>query len=842
MKPTANSPSAADTVPLEATVPDSRLSSSACEEITAIYPVSGMHCAACAQSIQSFLRAQPGIVSAEVNFAAQTVTLTYNRQQYHPEDLRRLVQQLGYDLVLDTEQVHIARTERLRRLRRRCWIALACAAPVVVLSMGFHEKIPAVLLLVLTLPVLWAGSEIFLNAWKLARHAQASMDTLVALGTGAAFAASLWATLTPDTFTRLGIPLPLYYEATAVVLAIVLLGRYAEERVRLRGSQAIERLLSLQPRTARRLRQDTEEEVPIEHLQPGDSVRIRPGERVPVDGIVVAGSAALDESALTGESFPVEKLPGMRVWAGTLVRDGSLVLRVEQTGSATVLAQITELVRAAQTHKAPVQRLVDRIAALFVPIVLGIALLSAFGWLTFGPEPRLSYALLASISVLLIACPCALGLATPLAILLGVGRAAEEGLLVRDPTALEQLWQCTALVLDKTGTLTTGQPHVVAQHWLQDSPEVRYALAAVEVRSAHPIAGALVRALVQQTDALPEVENFSSTPAQGVSGYVHGTLYHLGTPSFLQRVGIELPQQLWQLLATWHQQGYSTVCAAAGTTVVAAFALADTLRPHTAEAIAFFRRHGVELHLLTGDHQQAAEHIARVLGIEHVCAHASPQQKADYIRQLQQKGHRVAVVGDGINDAPALAIADVGIAMGSGIDVALESAMLILAGGNIHRLVFAWELSRKLGRVIVQNLAWAFGYNLLALPIAAGLLYPITGMLLTPMLAGTAMALSSISVVLSSLRLRFVAPRQYAPMQRYVFRTSLHCHGCVTAISSALASIQGLHRWHVELEHPDKRLVVEADRDVVAAVISALRQRGYTAELLERQDMSHSIG
>lgn len=835
MKPTTDSLSAADTALPEAAAQGATVGSSAStEEVTALYPVSGMHCAACARSIESFLRAQAGIRAAEVNFAAQTLKLTYDQRRYRPEDLRRLVQQVGYDLVLNAEHVHTAQEERLRRLRVRCWVALACAVPVAILSMGFHGMAPPLLLLVLTLPVLWAGSELFVTAAKLARHAQASMDTLVSLGTGAAFAVSLWATFVPESFAQLGLELPLYYEATAVVIAAVLLGRFVEERVRLRGSHAIERLLSLQPRTARRLGYGGEEEVLIEQLQPGDSVRIRPGERIPVDGTIIAGSAALDESLLTGEPFPVEKLPGMRVWAGTSVQDGSLVVRVEHTGSATVLAQIVELVRVAQTHKAPIQRLADRLAALFVPIALGIAVASTLVWLTVGPEPRLSYALLAAISVLVIACPCALGLATPLAILLAVGRAAEEGLLVKDPTALERLGQCTALVLDKTGTLTTGHPRVIAEQWLHDSPEIRRALAAVEVRSAHPVAGAVVRALVPQIEDLPEVENFSSMPARGVSGQVRGTPYRLGTPAFLEQAGIPLPDQLRELIRTWQQQGYSIICAAADARVVAAFALADTLRPHAAEAIDFFQQHGVELHLLTGDHQSAAEQVARALGIVQVRAQASPQEKADYIRQLQEQGHRVAAVGDGINDAPALATADVGIAMGSGIDVALESAMLVLSGGNIHRLVFAWELSRMLGRVTAQNLSWAFGYNLLALPVAAGVLYPVSGMLLSPMLAGVAMALSSISVVLSSLRLRFVAVKRYAPMHRLVFRTTLHCQGCVAAIAPALASIQGLHRWHVELEHPEKLLVVDADSDVTAAVVSALQQRGYRAELLEQ--------
>ncbi len=756
MKHTQNCPSAAATAPLESSFPSLPHTPPGATKgyTTAIYPVVGMHCASCAHNIQSFLRAQPGIVTAEVNFAAQTLAVTYLRDRYGPEDLRRLVQQLGYDLVLHTEQVHTSREERLRNLRLRLWIALGCALPVAFLSMGFHGKVPAEALLVLTLPVLWAGRELFTNAWKLARNRQASMDTLVSLGTGAAFVLSLWATIAPEHFAQLGVDPPLYYEAAAVVVAAVLLGRYLEERVRLQGSRAIERLLTLQPRTARRVQNGSEEEVPIEYLQPGDLVRIRPGERIPADGVVIAGSAAVDESALTGEPFPVEKLPGMRLWAGTLNTTGSVVLRVAHTGSATVLAHIIELVRAAQSHKAPIQRLVDRLSTLLVPIALGIAFLSAILWSMLGPEPRLTYALLTSISVLLIACPCALGLATPLAFLLGVGRAAEEGILVKDPTALEQLSQCTALVLDKTGTLTQGKPQLVEEYWESESSELRRALAAIEVRSEHPLALALAKALVAPTEALPEVEGFTNIPAQGVSGRVNGKLYLLGTHAFLHRQGILCPEPLQQRVKTWQQQGYTIIIAAVDTRAVAAFAFADTLRPHAAEAIRFFQQYGVEIHLLTGDHPEAAERVVRALNIEHFQAHASPHQKAEYVRSLQQRGHRVAVVGDGINDTPALATADVGIAVGSGIDAALESATLVLSGGDINRLVFAWNLSHQLRRVIAQNLGWAFGYNLIALPVAAGVLYPFTGLLLTPMVAGMAMALSSISVVLSSLRLR----------------------------------------------------------------------------------------
>ncbi len=806
-----------------------------------MYAVRGMHCASCAQSIQSFLRAQPGIHAAEVNFAAQTLTITYDAQRYTPAELRRLLQQLGYDLALTQPPSRITHEEQLASLRRRLWLALSGAIPVGVLSMGFHGQVPALLLLVLTLPALWAGREFFLNAWKQARHGRATMDTLIALGSGAAVLLSLWATLAPQSFTALGMEPPLYYEAAAAVIAAVLLGRFLEERARLEGSRAIERLLALQPRTARRVLNGREDDVPIELLQPGDRIRIRPGERIPVDGIVLEGSSAVDESALTGEPFPVEKLPGMRVWAGTLNTTGSFLLRAEQVGHATVLAHIIELIRHAQSHKAPIHRLVDRIAAVFVPSVLLVAALTIAVWLSSGPEPRLSYALLTGISVLLIACPCALGLATPLAFLIGIGRAAEEGVLVKDPTALEQLSRCTAIVLDKTGTLTEGAPRLVDDRWFEDTPERRRALAALEVRSEHPLARALLPTLRVSAAELPEVEDFVSIPARGVSGRIAGELYRVGSPEFLRDSGIRLPDFLEHQLQQWHQQGYTTVVAAVNEHVVAAFAFADALRPGAVEATAFFRQRGIALHMLTGDQPEAAERVARAVGITHVRARVLPQEKAEYVRLLQQQGHRVVVVGDGINDAPALAVADVGVAVGTGIDVALETASLVLSGGNIHRLVFAWQLSRALRRTIAQNLGWAFAYNVLALPLAAGLLYPFTGLLLTPMVAGIAMGLSSMSVVLNSLRLRRLTVQRSPSMHRFVFRTTLHCQGCVAAISSALEQIPGIRRWQVQLEHPDKLLSVEADSDVTAAVLRVLHERGYNAELVTPgSDVSHS--
>jgi len=799
----------------------------------AVFPVVGMHCASCAQSIQSFLRAQPGIFSAEVNFAAQTLTLTYDPQRYRPQDLRRLVQQLGYDLVLEAPQLETTRQHHLRNLRRRLWIALAFAAPVAIASMFFHGHLPPFVLLLLTLPVLWAGRSFFLNAWHAARRGQATMDTLIALGTGAAFALSLWATIAPAHFTARGLEPPLYYEAAAVILAVVLLGRYIEERSRAEGSRAVERLLSLQPPTARRIRQGHEEEVPLEHLQPGDLIRIRPGERIPVDGTIVEGNSAVDESALTGEPFPVEKFPGMRVWAGTLNTTGSFLLRAEQVGSATVLAHVIELVRAAQSHKAPIQRLVDRVAAVFVPAVISLALLTGLFWLLWGPEPRLLYAFLTSTSVLLIACPCALGLAAPMAFLLAVGRAAEEGLLIKDPTALEELSRCTALVLDKTGTLTEGKPRVKEQLWTEEPTHHAEALLAVELRSEHPLATAILHALASPATALPPVDGFTAIAGQGVMGYVHGKLYRIGSPAFLQRCGIALPEPVQEQLEQWQANGYTVLGAAVEDRFLAAFAIGDTLRPGTAAAVEFFRQQGVEVHLLTGDHRAAAEALAQALGIAHVRAHALPTDKAEYVRELQRRGHRVAFVGDGINDAPALALAEVGIAVGSGIDVALETASLVLAAGGIHRLVFAWQLSQAVRRIVKQNLAWAFGYNALALPLAMGLLYPLTGTLLTPMVAGIAMALSSVSVVLNSLRLRTVRPPQEeATMLRQTFRTTLHCSGCVSAVAPALNAIPGLQRWDVNLQHPDKLLTVEAHTDVAEAVIAALHQRGYTAELL----------
>jgi len=741
----SGSPSAADTVRSETPAAE--------RSRTEVYPVVGMHCAGCAATIERVLRAQPGIAQAEVNFAAQTLTVRYDTRRWNAERLREQVRQLGYDLVLSAEHLESPQRERVAQLRRRATVAVIFAVPVIALSMLLHGRVPALLLLALTLPVVWSGREFFLTAWKQARRRQASMDTLVALGTGAALLLSLVGTFAPEFVQRLGFATPLYYEAAAAILAAVLVGRFIEERARLQGSRAIERLLALQPKTARRVREGVEEEVPVALLREGDTIRVRPGERIPVDGVVIEGSSAVDESALTGEPIPVEKLPGMRVWAGTVNTTGSFLLRAEHVGAATVLAQVVELVRRAQTQKAPLQRTADRVAAVFVPIVLLLALVTALGWGLLGPEPRWAYAFLTATSVLLVACPCAFGLATPMAFLMGIGRAAEQGILVREPTALEQLWRCSAVVLDKTGTLTEGKPTVVEQFWVHDSPEHRAALAALEARSEHPLAAAVLSVLGPPEPTVP-VEHFQALPAQGVRAIVAGRTYSIGTPRILPEA--LLPQPLRERLSEWEAAGYTLVLAAAEEEPIAAFALADVPRPAASEAVEYLRSRGVEVHLLTGDHAAAAARIARLTGIEHVRAGMLPAEKAEYVRALQQRGHRVAVVGDGINDAPALAQADVAIAVGTGTDIAVETAALVLVGGNIHRLVAAWQLSERLYRIVRQNLAWAFGYNVLALPIAAGLAYPWTGWLLSPMLAGVAMAASSVSVVLNSLRLRRV--------------------------------------------------------------------------------------
>jgi Cu+-exporting ATPase len=614
--------------------------------------------------------------------------------------------------------------------------------------------------LLLSTPVVaWSGWPCWQRGWASLRHGRLNMFTLITLGTAAAFlysvAVLLWPGLLPVGYLAHG-HAPLYFEAAAVIVTLVLLGQVLELRARHRTGDALRQLLALAPETATRVREGMDETIPLAAVHPGDLLRVKPGERLPVDGIVVAGHSTVDESLLTGEPLPVTRQEGDRVSAGTLNQAGSLLLRAEQVGSQTVLAQIGRMVSAAQRSRAPVQRLADRVAAWFVPAVVAAAALTFLAWWAWGPEPRLAYAVVSAVAVLIIACPCAVGLATPMSIMVGVGRGAQHGILVRDAASLEQLQQVDVLAVDKTGTLTAGRPAlrelVPAPGWT-DTTALALA-ASLEQASEHPLAQAVVAAAREQGLALTAPTDFAAVPGGGIRGLISGRRVQVGSLDFMTAQGLAIPPGLHTLAGAWRDEGATVVAIACADEVAALAAIHDPLKPTTPAAVRALRAAGVRLVLLTGDHERTALAVARELGLDEVHAGLSPAQKRDHVEALRRSGRRVAMAGDGINDAPALAAADVGIAMGTGAAVAVESAGLTLLHGDLLALVRAVRLSRLTLRNIRQNLVFAFAYNALGVPLAAGVLFPFTGLLLSPMVAAAAMSLSSVSVIANALRLR----------------------------------------------------------------------------------------
>ncbi|HEU5196069.1 MAG TPA: copper-translocating P-type ATPase, partial [Methylomirabilota bacterium] len=657
------------------------------------------------------------------------------------------------------------REEEQRRLRRKVLVGAVLSAPL--LAGGMPELFPWTpawltnpwLQLLLATPVqFWVGAEFHAGFLRDLRHRSASMSTLVSLGTSAAYFFSLAVTLWPHVFHAAGAMH--YYETAAVVITLVALGRWLEARARGRTSDAIRRLVSLAPRTARVLRDGAEQDVPTADVVAGDLVRIRPGERIPVDGVVVEGRSTVDESMLTGESVPLEKAPGGGVYGGTVNRTGSFVFRATRVSSETTLARIVKLVEEAQGSRAPIQRLADRVAAVFVPVVLVIAALTFLGWWLLGPAPSALYALTNAVAVLVIACPCAMGLATPTAIMVATGRGAEHGVLIRNAEALETLHRVDSVVFDKTGTLTVGRPAVTDVIPLAgvEADDVLAFAAAAEQGSEHPIGAAIGEHAKGRGLALPPVAEFVTVPGQGIDAMAPDGRVLVGNRTLMAERGIEI-DALAARAATLAEEGKTVVYVAFAGGALGLVAVADVLKPEAAATVAALRAAGVHVVMLTGDQRATANAIARQAGIERVLAEVAPEGKAAAIKALQAEGRRAAMVGDGINDAPALAQADVGIAMGSGTDVAIEAADVTLMRGDLGGVAAAIGLSRRTIKIVKQNLAWAFGYNIVLVPVAAGLLYPIAGILLSPMLAGAAMAFSSVSVVTNSLRLKRWSPR-----------------------------------------------------------------------------------
>jgi Cu+-exporting ATPase len=663
-------------------------------------------------------------------------------------------------------------SQELVDMTRRFWVSLVLTLPVFALAMS-EMMAPEVgawmsptarlwTQLILTAPVvLWGGWPFFVRGWQSLVTRSLNMFTLIALGTGAAFAYSVFAVLFPDALPHGmrhgGVP-PVYFEAAAVITALVLLGQVLELRARSATSGAIRALLGLAPKTARRLREDgSEEDVPLAHVQPGDRLRVRPGERVPVDGAVLEGTSAVDESMVTGESIPVEKGPGARVTGGTVNGTGGFVMRAERVGADTLLAQIVRMVAEAQRSRAPIQRLADTVSAWFVPAVVVVAAVTALAWGLYGPEPRLAYALVNAVAVLIIACPCALGLATPMSIMVGTGRGAQAGVLIKNAEALETLEKVSTLVVDKTGTLTEGKPRLVSIATTDGvkEGEVLALAAGLERGSEHPLAAAILAGAAERGAAPNGVTEFRSLTGRGVTGLVAGRKVALGNSRLLKDLGVA-PGPLAARAETLRADGQTVMFLVMGDGVAGILGVADPLKPSTPEAIRLLQAEGLRVIMLTGDNRVTAQAVARTLALDDVVAEVLPEQKVEVVRRLQAEGRVVAMAGDGINDAPALAQAQVGIAMGSGTDVAMESAGVTLVKGDLRGIVRARRLSRATMRNIRQNLVWAFIYNVLGVPIAAGLLYPVFGLLLSPMIASAAMSLSSVSVIGNALRLRRV--------------------------------------------------------------------------------------
>ena len=657
-------------------------------------------------------------------------------------------------------------------MTRRFWIGLVLTVPVFVLEMGAHlvgthgwidPTLSNWLQFAFATPVvLWAGWPFFVRGWQSVLTRNLNMFTLIAMGTGVAYVYSAVATLLPGIFPPTlrghGGAVPVYFEAAAVITVLVLLGQVLELRARAATSGAIRALLDLAPKTARRVREDgSDEEIALDAVKVGDRLRVRPGEKVPVDGEVVEGRSALDESMVTGESMPVTKEPGHKVVAGTLNQSGSFVMRAEKVGRDTLLAQIVQMVAQAQRSRAPIQRLADQVSGWFVPLVIGVALVAFVAWALFGPEPRFAHGLVAAVSVLIIACPCALGLATPMSIMVGVGRGAQSGVLIKNAEALERMEKVDTLVVDKTGTLTEGKPKVVAVVPAAGfaEPDVLRSAASVERASEHPLAAAIVKAAQERNIELAAVSGFDAPSGKGAVGMVEGRRVVLGNARFLSELGIAtgaLEAEAERL----RQDGATAIFAAVDGKIAGVIAIADPVKPTTPAAIKALRDEGIRVVMLTGDNRTTAEAVARQLGIAEVEAEVLPQEKSKVVEKLRREGRVVAMAGDGVNDAPALAAADVGIAMGTGTDVAIESAGITLLKGDLTGIVRARKLSAAVMRNIRQNLFFAFIYNAAGVPIAAGVLYPVFGILLSPVIAAAAMALSSVSVVGNALRLRAV--------------------------------------------------------------------------------------
>ncbi len=724
------------------------------------FPILGMSCASCAARVDKTLNHQPGVSKATVNYASGIATVEYTPSQCSPEALQQAVQAAGYDLLIqpdkktleEAEQVH---EQKYRALKFRTTLAIILSIPIVIIGMFFMNMPYANLIMwVLSTPIIfWLGRSFFVSAWKQLKHGSANMDTLVANSTGIAYLFSLFNLFFPEFWLSRGIHPHVYFEAASVIIAFILLGRLLEEKAKGNTSSALKKLMGLQPKNVTVIPiSGNPKEVPIEQIHPGDIILVKPGERIAVDGIVTEGDSYVDESTLSGEPIAVSKQKDAKVFAGTINQKGSFRFRAEKIGTDTLLAKIIHMVQDAQGSKAPVQQLVDKIASIFVPVIITIAVLSFLTWILLDGENGFTHGLLALVTVLIIACPCALGLATPTAIMVGIGKGAEKGILIKDAESLEMAKKIDTVVLDKTGTVTEGKPVVSGLLWNERTEQAESIFYSLEKLSEHPLAEAIVNYL--KDSRFTEIEHFDSLTGRGVKGQAEGKTYYVGNRELLEENQIAISSFLADEATRLTAEAQTVIWFADEINALAIAAITDQIKTSSIQAVAELRTSGIEVYMLTGDNEMTGQAIARQAGILHYKAGVLPQDKAAFVSQLQKEGKKVAMVGDGINDSAALAQSDLSIAMGNGSDIAMDVAKMTLISSDLTKIPEALKLSKLTVRTIRQNLFWAFIYNLIGIPIAAGLLYPINGFLLNPMIAGAAMAFSSVSVVSNSLRLK----------------------------------------------------------------------------------------
>lgn len=728
---------------------------------TRTYPVLEMTCASCAGSAQNIVKAQPGVVQASVNYGTGNLVVEYLPNMTDPYQLQKAVQGAGYDLLIEEESAQQESLEAIHerkynKLKAKTFWAVLLSLPVFMYGMFFmHAPYADEIMWAFSTPVvLWLGRDFFINAWKQAKHRSANMDTLVALSTGIAYLFSVFNMLFADFWLKRGLEAHVYFEAASVIIAFILLGKLMEEKAKGNTSSAIKKLMGLQPKTVIVVHADgTEIPTNIENVQKGDVILVKPGEKIAVDGSVISGNSYVDESMLSGEPIPVLKEENEKVFAGTINQKGSFLFNAEKVGKETILAQIIKTVQDAQGSKAPVQKLVDKIAGIFVPVVMGIAILTFLLWLALGGENGLVHGLLAAITVLVIACPCALGLATPTAIMVGVGKGAEQGILIKDAESLELAKKVNAVILDKTGTITEGKPVVTGALWLKEEDAAKDILLSIEKQSEHPLADALVKELKEAQSV--DLANFQSITGKGARADFDKEPYFVGNKKLMLENNISIQAELENQAGIWAKESKTVIWFSDSKQALAVLAISDQIKATSTAAIQQMQEMGIDLYMLTGDNEATAKAIATETGIKQYKAEVLPHQKADFVKELQRQGKVVAMVGDGINDSTALATADVSIAMGKGSDIAMDVAKMTIISSDLSKIPQAIKLSRNTVATIKQNLFWAFIYNLIGIPLAAGILYPVNGFLLNPMIAGAAMALSSVSVVSNSLRLKW---------------------------------------------------------------------------------------